>query len=301
MEFTNLNQNFTNQQKLESFLYLQKFILVKQSENKPFFIGRLSGNETRLAGLTILKKIMDSNLEREMLNGAGIQFLSKEDITNYVKLYNDSVKNCDVLGIWSSQMYEQAILYYKIIDKLYSYIPRICAQGLEPFYYMEHPEYKFQEIFKNKKVLLITSHFNTVETQLQNQQKIFPKPIFHTSTEFKIYKPPQQNGGNHDDKSWKYHFEIIKKDIQKINEDFNFDMALVSAGGFGMITSNFIYSDIGKSVIYIGGSLQLFFGIMGNRWQNNPKITCFQNKYWTSPADLDKPKNPKLCENGCYW
>ena len=114
MQFNNLEQNFTDHQKLESFLYLQKFILDKQSENKPFFIGRLSGNESRLAGLNILKKTMDLGLERDMLDGAGIQFLNKEDINNYVKLYNDSVKNCHVLGIWSSLMYQQAILYYKI-------------------------------------------------------------------------------------------------------------------------------------------------------------------------------------------
>jgi hypothetical protein len=177
---------------------------------------------------------MDLGLERDMLNGAGIQFLSKEDIVNYINLYNNSVKNCDVLGIWSSLMYQQAILYYKVIDKLYSHIPRICAQALEPFYYMEHPEYNFYEIFKNKKVLLITSHFNTVESQIQNHQKIFRKPIFHSSTQFKIYKPPQQNGGNHDDKSWKYHFDIIKSDLQKINKDFCFDMALVSCGGFDL-------------------------------------------------------------------
>ena len=150
MQFNNLEQNFTDHQKLESFLYLQKFILDKQSENKPFFIGRLSGNESRLAGLNILKKTMDLGLERDMLDGAGIQFLNKEDINNYVKLYNDSVKNCHVLGIWSSLMYQQAILYYKIIDKLYSYIPRICAQALEPFYYMNNTEYKFNEIFKNR-------------------------------------------------------------------------------------------------------------------------------------------------------
>ena len=113
MEFKNLALNFTEQEKLESFLYLQKFILEKQSENKPFFIGRLSGNETRLSGLIILKKSVDSLLEREMLHGAGIQFMKKEDTVDYVKLYNNSVKNCDVLGIWSANMYQQAILYYK--------------------------------------------------------------------------------------------------------------------------------------------------------------------------------------------
>ena len=35
------------------------------------------------------------------------------------------------------------------------------------------------------------------------------------------------------------------------NNDFDFDIALVSAGGFGMILSEFIYSELNSSVMYI--------------------------------------------------
>ena len=42
MEFNDLFQPFTNEQKLNSFLLMQDFILEKQQKNEPFFIGRLS-------------------------------------------------------------------------------------------------------------------------------------------------------------------------------------------------------------------------------------------------------------------
>ena len=64
---------------------------------------------------------------------------------------------------------------------------------------------------------------------------------------------------------------------------------------------DYIFSDLKTSAIYIGGSLQLFFGIMGGRWKNSPKIIEHVNNYWTYPLDEDKPKNPQLCEGNCYW
>ena len=51
--------------------------------------------------------------------------------------------------------------------------------------------------------------------------------------------------------------------------------------------------------------LQLYFGIMGNRWRTNQNIIQFKNDQWTDVFDADKveslTKNPNLCENSCYW
>ena len=301
MEFNNLITNFTDEQKYKSFQILQEYILNKQSKNENFFIGRLSGNETRLTGLVMKNKPIDKMLIFNMLFVAGIQFLNFEDIDKYIKLYNNSIKVCDFLGIWSSSMYTQAVDYYNIIDELYPEKQKICSQSLEPFYFMNKDDYKFNEIFTNKKVLIITSHYNTTLKQIKNHNKIYKKNIFDNNTEFKIYKPPQQNGGNNDKNSWEYHFNIIKSDLKKIKDEFNFDIALVSCGGFGMITSNYIYEELNSSVMYIGGGLQLFFGILGNRWSSNKCIQDSNNEYWTRPMESDKPPKTELCENSCYW
>jgi hypothetical protein len=200
-----------------------------------------------------------------------------------------------MLGVWDGGMYAQAELYYKFIDKIYT-VPRICAHSLEPYYFMKMKEYNFPSLFKNKKVLIITSHSQTTQKQINKMNKIqyFEKPIFHETTKFYVYKPPQQNGGSHNNVCWKEHFEKMKIDIKNLKILVDFDIALVSCGGFGMPISDYIYS-IGANVIYVGGALQLFFGIMGNRW----KIQTNEN--WVRPLDIDKPKNPEFCENNCYW
>ena len=90
-----------------------------------------------------------------------------------------------------------------------------------------------------------------------------------------------------------------------VDKTFDFDIAMVSCGGFGMILSDYIFSQLGKSVIYVGGCLQLFFGINGNRWKNHDKISKMINNNWTNVLNKDKPPslslNPQLCENSCYW
>lgn len=305
MEFNNLIQPFTDEQKLKSFLLMQDFILEKQQKNEPFFIGRLSGNEPSLCGKIVSYQSLQNYtyLINNMLFGAGILFTHIDHYKQYVKLYTLSVSRCDLLGIWSESMYSQAKEYYDFIEKMYPNLKKICAQGLEPFYYMNNSQYCFDNIFKNKKVLIITSHEKTTKQQISNMQHIFqPNKIFHETTEFYVYKPPQQNGGNHDNNPWTYHFEKMKEDLKNIKEQtFDFDIALVSCGGFGMLISDFIFSDLKTSAIYVGGSLQLFFGIMGSRWKNSPKIIEHVNNYWTHPLDEDKPKNPQLCEGSCYW
>jgi hypothetical protein len=300
MNFENYN-GFSEEQKMKGFLILQDFIKTKFIKNESFFIGRLSGNETRLTG-NILSKIYttDHHLLSNMLNVAGIQFHSIHDIIEYIDLYHHSVIHSNLLGVWEAGMYSQAKNYYDILNSKYKHIKQICAQSLEFFYYSDSEKYDLHHIIQNKKILIISSHKITIENQLHNIDKIFNRPLLNISNEYYIYKPPQQNAGNQDEHSWQYHYNIMKNDLDNIKKNiFNFDIAFVSCGGYGMIISDYIYSELKTSVIYIGGSLQLFFGIKGNRWLKNPKIVM--NEYWVNVDEKDKPKNISLCEGGCYW
>lgn len=97
----------------------------------------------------------------------------------------------------------------------------------------------------------------------------------------------------------------MKKDLTEINKTFDFNIALVSCGGFGMLVSDFIFTKLNKSAIYVGGGLQLYFGIIGNRWKSHPVISKLINDKWANVLEEDKPAklklNHRLCENSCYW
>ena len=305
MEFGDLTQPFTQEQKMQSFLYLQSFLLDKIEKNETFFVGRMGGNEPNLCGKMLSGQELPINLMNEMLFAAGIQFLTKEDIKQFVKLHNNACKNSSLLGVWAGGTYLQAKPYYDLLDKMYPDQKRICAQALEPFYYMNNDNYKFNNIYKNKRVLIITSHKETTIQQFKKQRDIFDKPIFDKTTEIDVYKPVQQYCGNHDKQSWTAHLNKMQVDLKNLYNKNNYDIALVSCGGFGMILSDYIYSKLNKSVMYVGGSLQLYFGIIGSRWLQHPVISKFINNKWTHVLECDKPttllSNPNMCENGCYW
>ena len=282
---------FTKEEQINSFSLFQE-----ELKKDKFFIGRLSGNETLFVSYIMNNISIDNYLINSMLFGAGIQFKTKNDCKLYKELYNASVSNTTLIGIWDNIMYLQCKLYMDFIkDK-----NKMCASALDPFYYMDEPIYNLNNLLKNKKILIITSHKETTELQLNKLDHLFNKPIFDNNT-FYIYKPAQQNGGSHDTNAWTHHYNLMTQDLTNIYKEFAYDLALVSAGGFGMLLCNFIYTNTGASVIYVGGSLQLYFGIMGKRWQNNESIIKNMNHNWVYPLDVDKPKNIEYCEGGCYW
>jgi len=73
---------------------------------------------------------------------------------------------------------------------------------------------------------------------------------------------------------------------------------LVSAGCYGLPLCDAIKND-GKKAIYVGGLLQLLFGLRGKRWDKRKELDKFYNDYWKYPTE--KPKNGELVEGGCYW
>jgi len=61
--------------------------------------------------------------------------------------------------------------------------------------------------------------------------------------------------------------------------------------------------ELGKSAIYIGGGLQLLFGVKGKRWENHPVIGKIikDNGNFISPSGDKILNNNNRVEGGCYW
>jgi hypothetical protein len=53
----------------------------------------------------------------------------------------------------------------------------------------------------------------------------------------------------------------------------------------------------------VGGVLQMYFGVAGNRWyRNSPEIIqLFLNEHWTRPSPEERPAGAETIENACYW
>tara|TARA_E500000331_G_scaffold138338_2_gene135046 strand:+ start:1213 stop:2085 length:873 start_codon:yes stop_codon:yes gene_type:complete len=276
---------------IEGFLKIQELL----KNNEPIFIGRLSCFENRFVCNYILSnRLNDHSLTAAMSNNAGIYMTNDESKKKYCEQYFEAVKDSTIIT-------GSRLTTYGLVNKL-----KKCIYNwkcLEPFYFMSLPEYDINNIWGNKRFLIISSQSNTMKQQINNGNihKVFPKIIFseYNLNNMIFIRPPITFAGNHNNIEWDENFNKLKEEIEKVKDQF--DIALVSCGGYGLITTHFIHKELNRSSIYVGGALQVLFGIKGHRWDNNNNISCHYNEYWTRPVEEDIPKNCKAVEGGCYW
>ena len=270
---------------------------------RKFWFSRGSGQEGMFAYNTEVLKNKDNihhyirNSENFFVNGCGIYFDSMESCLNYSKKYIEAIKKVNIFGAIekNNQKYQESLTAY--LDSHNIDITLDIGLMFE-YYYYGAPYYEiFNKIFSNKKILVISSHKNSIEHQIPYLK--FINPILETC-EFQVIRPPQTSCGNHNNTDWSIHLEKFLKELDDVND---FDLALISAGGYSILISEYIYEKKNKSVIYPGGSLQLWFGIMGNRWKSWWKYhRKGSEEYWIEPLESDKPSNSSLVDgNGAYW
>ena len=152
---------------------------------------------------------------------------------------------------------------------------------------------------QNKRILLISPFQETLQEQIPIRKCIYDNVDLFPNCEFITLKPPQTQA---DQRSSEFavEFDKFKSNVDELLDDF--DIALVSCGGYANPICSHIYSK-GKSAIYVGGVLQMYFGILGNRWlKERPDIVkLFYNQYWKRPKVSERPLNYNKVENGCYW
>jgi len=150
------------------------------------------------------------------------------------------------------------------------------------------------EIFKKyKKKICVVSYFaNEMATQYKNIKNIFPH-VDLSDINIKFVESWNTIKGNELHKDWNDTFNKLKKKIDNTDSD----IYLVSCGCYGLPLCNYIKSK-NKNSIYVGGLLQMVFGLKGNRWYKRLNMNKYYNKHWKYPTK--KPKNAMGVENWCY-
>ena len=268
---------------------LYKYI---QNSTKPFIIPRIAGVENDFAtthDYPLLQKMCPT-----MKKHAGIQFESKDSVDLYQIWYTNAFYDCELYTAW-----EPWGNVYKFISKSHDKIttqykkPIISALAFDIFHYIySNP---WTHALANKRILIISSFVESIKTQPRN---VYPVDLFPGCT-FVYLKPPQTNGMNKS-RDWFIEFDQFCEEIKAIQDTF--DIALCSCGGYGNPVCSYIYS-LGKSAIYVGGVLQMYFGIYGKRWLSERKeiMQLFMTSDWKRPSDNEKPIQFNTIESGCYW
>jgi len=274
-------------------LYIKEII----QQNKPFFIGRIAGCELKVAYCFQQGNLFDIVDElRELENNAGIYTQTNESLKEYTKRLIEAYEHCTVIAEWEQggKVFAHTGSGQEYISKRTPKTPKIDARALEPYYFKDN----WMNQLKGKKILIVHPFSKTFEKQVKNLKKIFPGKSWFEDCEIQFAQPPLTLAGNHEGKDWKDHLTPF---LESLREKTNFDIALVAAGGYGMLVSDYIYKEMNKSVMYIGGALQLFFGVIGKRWFDNKDVLKLVNDDWIRPSKEEKPNNFTNVEKGCYW
>lgn len=285
------------------------YIIELLKQNKPFTILRLGyGPETYMlynylsstSKLNYVNSI--TNDMNELYKVCGI-YSKTNSMIPFVNFWNttwDSLKCCDSLA---SMNYDKRITHIEKTFAEINSVPQITAKVLEPFYVCEANMKPWTRELIGKRVLIIHPFVESFKKQLVNKFQIFKdenKKIFDDDQDFIFYKAYQTQAHHHIHNSWEETLQHMKDDISKLD----FDIALLSCGGYGIPLCNFIKTHMQKSAIYIGGGLQLLFGVFGHRWEvrDDWKKRIKENDIqFIRPNESEVIKNHKSIESGAYW
>jgi hypothetical protein len=280
------------------------YINEKIINNIPFIIPRIAGIENNIAYYSILlqnKNSIQSNILNNQLktmkNNAGIKISNINSLNKYSEMYLKAFHQCDTYLTWepygnvAAGIFESLNFIHINFNK-----PKIWAFTLDIF---NHINTKlWTRYLQGKKILIISPFVNSFKSKINIREKIYGIDLF-PNCEFIFLKPPMTQG-NCASQEFDIELNNFVNKIKNIKDTF--DIALLSCGGYGNLLCSEIYN-MNKSAIYIGGVLQMYFGVYGNRWERErPEImTIYKNEYWSKPTEDERPDGFENVEKSCYW
>lgn len=290
--------------------YAHKWVLSTKKTNdyiynllqsdRPFMVCRFGNTELQTVVGNLKVKIMGHSEEADAYLDKWFTRLGKDSgffpvDYQYLDRFTDCIlsayQQADLLAMWHLNMEDF------VIDTYHSDVDLTFLFRLEPWLANCRP---WSAALKGKKVLIIHPFEETIISQYQKREKLFPGTEILPAFALKTLKAVQTLCGEKDERfaTW---FEALEYMVQEALQ-IDFDVAIIGCGAYGMPLAARLKL-AGKQAIHLGGATQLLFGIKGRRWEENypSKIATYFNDAWTYPLASEKPKNGSTVEQGCYW
>ena len=308
--FPHVRDAFTRRQ-IETFdpsaenAALRRIVSGQLATGKPFIIPRVAGVENNVALLGVNleqsgEPVDESQLDimrQVMKNNAGIRIDGADGIKLYSRLYLRAFRKSSSYFWWTPW----GNVGIHIVDSqnfIAANFPaeRIDAKTLDVFHSIERGPWTLA--LRGKRLLIVSPFEESLRTQIGKREKIYGIDLF-PDCEFVFAKPPQTQG-DCESREFQHELADFVENLQKIRDTF--DVALCSCGGYGNLVCAALH-DMGKSAIYVGGVLQMYFGIYGERWvRERPDVLAlYKNEHWVRPREEERPTGYEKVESQCYW
>ncbi len=278
-----------------------QLILRAISDGKPCLVSRFGTTETEFCleyGVSANKGNATFLAIENLWRLSGVFPTNPSQLADFFSKYTNAASNIDVCGVRRSS---KEFTYWEKESRMFSHYAidstPIDIEALTPIF-LKDP---WTQGLSGKKVLIIHPFAETIRQQLNllvaTPSEFYWLPKFDPI----ILEAPQSLGvepGNFHFDNWNDSLSSLMDEVEKID----FDIALIGCGAYGMPLGSFI-KEKGKIAIHIGGALQLFFAIRGQRWEMevNGNLTSDQLRIWNWPLQADTPKSAYDVEDGAYW
>lgn len=274
-----------------------EIIIGALSSDKPIMISRYGSNELdatlnyrKKHPLSFLRRIfpfwIGDRTKKKMKVEAGFFPSNDKTLSQFSDLIYRITSDIDILGTWIGN--ENLMPLPKECIKIF--LPRI-----EPFW----SKIPWTKCLEGKKIVVIHPFAESISQQYNKRELLFTnKDILPEFASLTVIKAVQSLGGETNGfASWFDALHYMENEIDKVD----YDVALIGCGAYGMPLAAHC-KKMGKKAVHLGGSLQLLFGIRGNRWETEQDIYMqFMNEHWVRPLESEKPAGAQDVENACYW
>ena len=237
----------------------------------------------------------NKRLMKFMQSNAGFFPSTESNLMRFGDLMLEDSKLVDILGSWQKGEF--------FLSSVLTEAKKIQLMYLDP-YWSKKP---WSRVLEGKKVLVVHPFAESIKSQYEKRKYLFK--VQDTLPDFKsleVIKAIQSIGG--ESNGYRDWFEALEYMMSEIDKH-DYDVCLIGCGAYGFPLAAHV-KRMGKQAIHMGGSLQLLFGIMGNRWDHDEPhyengvfiyYAGLENKYWVRPSASERPKTHKVVENSCYW
>lgn len=237
----------------------------------------------------------NKRLMKFMQSNAGFFPSTESNLMRFGDLMLEDSKLVDILGSWQKGEF--------FLSSVLTEAKKIQLMYLDPFWSKK----PWSRALEGKKVLVVHPFAESIKSQYEKRKYLFK--VQDTLPDFKsleVIKAIQSIGG--ESNGYRDWFEALEYMMSEIDKH-DYDVCLIGCGAYGFPLAAHV-KRMGKQAIHMGGSLQLLFGIMGNRWDHDEPhyengvfiyYAGLENKYWVRPSASERPKTHKVVENSCYW
>ncbi|GAA0645366.1 hypothetical protein GCM10009424_21550 [Sphingomonas ursincola] len=254
-------------------------------------IARVGSNEGDAISQFMLMRRGRSNpkpytdhIKETMKSGAGFFPTDDENLDRFAELYIKCIGQIDIYAAWS-----------KFDKNIYKNDAEICRLiDLDPFFTIN----RWPLAMAGKRVTVVHPFTSTIARQFPKRDLLFDRPTLPDCTLTLVRAPQTQADASTDGQDWFANLAEMERQIS----DSQPDVCIVGAGAYGLPLAAHAKS-LGATALMLGGATQLLFGIIGNRWLNDPQYKALVNEHWTRPGEDEKPEGFQKMEiaGGAYW